>query len=41
MGKKVIVEILQVDGLTLVGKADSGHWVVFDADESHGGHMLR
>ena len=38
MGKKVTVEILQVDGLTLVGKADSGHWVVFDADESHGGH---
>ncbi len=32
------VEVKQVDGLTLVAKADSNHWVVMDAKEDVGGH---
>ncbi|NOZ61290.1 MAG: OsmC family protein [Calditrichaeota bacterium] len=32
------VEIKQVDGLTLVGKADSGHWVAMDGGEKVGGN---
>jgi putative redox protein len=30
-------EIRQVNGLTLVGKADSGHWITMDAAEQLGG----
>ncbi|MBN2355842.1 OsmC family protein [candidate division KSB1 bacterium] len=30
-------EIKWVDGLTLLGKADSGHWITMDASESLGG----
>ena len=31
-------EIEQVDGLTLVGRANSNHWVVMDAKEDVGGN---
>lgn len=30
--------IKQADGLTLVGKADSNHWVVMDSSIANGGH---
>jgi putative redox protein len=33
----VKAEIRQVSGLTLVGKANSGHWVTMDASEQLGG----
>jgi len=29
--------IKQVDGLSLIGKADSNHWIAMDADEKVGG----
>ncbi len=31
------MEIVQVEGLTLLGKADSGHWIVMDAAPDVGG----
>ncbi len=38
MGKEVNVELVQVDGLTILGKADSGHWIVMDAAPDVGGN---
>ena len=32
------VEIKQLDGLSLAGKADSGHWVAMDGPKVLGGH---
>ena len=37
MGKEVNLEVIQLEGLTLLGKADSGHWVVMDAAKDVGG----
>jgi len=31
------IELLQVNGLTLMAKANSGHWIAFDADKDIGG----
>ncbi len=31
-------EIKRVSGLTLAGKADSGHWVIMDTSTNAGGH---
>lgn len=32
------VEIKQVDGLSLIGRAGSNHWVIMDANEEAGGN---
>lgn len=31
-------EIIMVDGLSMVGRAESNHWVPMDGDEKYGGH---
>ncbi len=38
MGDKVRVQMKQVDGMTLIAKANSNHWIVMDAAEVVGGH---
>ena len=32
------VEVKQADGSTLIGKGESGHWIVMDAPREFGGH---
>ena len=32
------ITLKQVEGITLVGKGNSGHWVVMDGKEEFGGH---
>ena len=36
--ESMTVELKQVDGLTFVARADSGHWVVLDGPEAFGGN---
>ncbi|MCD6594409.1 OsmC family protein [bacterium] len=38
MANEVNIELIQVDGSTIIAKANSGHWVVMDSDTYFGGY---
>ncbi|RKZ33330.1 hypothetical protein DRQ33_04440 [bacterium] len=38
MGDEIKIELTQADGLTLLARGNSGHWVVMDADHEYGGN---
>ncbi len=38
MSKELKVHLIQGDGLTLLAKSDSNHWIVFDTSEEYGGN---